>query len=54
MKTLMSIITSPFKWIAGTKLSSAVVQLFKKLPWLLGVLAFVISLIIMFFNYGMM
>ena len=52
MKTLLSIITSPFKWIASTKLSNAIVQVLKKLPWLLGILAFLITLILMLFNYG--
>ena len=54
MKTFFSIITSPFKWIAGTSLSSVIVQLSKRLPWLLGFLAFLITLIVMSLNYGML
>lgn len=52
MKTFLSIITSPFKWIAGSSLSNSIVQIFKKLPWLLGMIAFFVTLLIMFINYG--
>lgn len=52
MKTLIGFICTPFKLFSSTKFSSFVVQIFKKTPILLFVLAFFITLAIMFLRYG--
>jgi hypothetical protein len=52
MKTLIGLIFTPFKLFSSTKFSSLVVQIFKKSPFLLFFLAFIITLTIMFLKYG--
>lgn len=53
MKTLLSMIAMPFRFIANSFFSQSIVNLFKKAPWLTWVLALIISVVVIVLEYGM-
>jgi hypothetical protein len=53
MKTLISMIAMPFRFIANSALSNMIVNLFKKAPWLTWLISLLIALAIIFVEYGM-
>jgi uncharacterized membrane protein YjjP (DUF1212 family) len=52
MKKLFGYVVIPFKLVSSTKFSSFIVNVFNKSPWLLGVVTFLVTLLIMFIRYG--
>jgi hypothetical protein len=52
MKTLLGYIIIPFKLVSSTKFSNFIVNIFKKYPFLLGLVAFLVTILIMFIRYG--
>jgi hypothetical protein len=52
MKTLLSLLFQPLKWIANRKTSGMIFRAFEKVPFLTILLAFLIATLVLLIHYG--
>lgn len=52
MKTLLSLLFQPLKWIANRKTSGFIYRAFEKVPFLTILLSLIIATLVIFIHYG--